>query len=70
MTKRKHDYQYYQDIDLVKRAELLRKNGCDVKIQGSVYCECYGSLPIDDRDVKGGTFPHRPGCDYYKTGSK
>lgn len=67
MTKRKHDSQYYKDLDLVKRAERLRNRGYHVFVGGSVHCpENCGSIPLDDPEVEQNFYIHQQGCEFWK----
>jgi len=65
MTKRTHDSTYYKDLELVKKAERLRKQGFFVHVGGSVHCpeeNCNSSIPLDDHEVESNYYVHGAAC--------
>jgi len=69
MTKRKHDSMYYKDIELIEKAERLRKQGFIVFVGGSVHCPeetCKNSIPLDDTEVETNYYAHDKACPRWK----
>ena len=65
MTKRAHDSQYYKDLELLNKAERLRRQGFLVRVGGSVHCpevNCNGSIPLDDDKVENNYYVHVETC--------